>query len=93
VAEENGIPLFGGFLLSTHAGACAAMGWDFFDMGYKTGEIAVRIKNGESPAKIPFQSMTDIKLYLNLKAGERQGLKFSPEIIKRASEIFAAEEK
>lgn len=93
VAEENGIPLFGGFLLSTHAGACAAMGWDFFDMGYKTGEIVMRVKNGESPAKIPFQSMTNIKLHLNLKAAERQGLKFSPDIIKRASEIFAAEEK
>jgi len=62
-------------------------------MGYKTGEIVMRVKNGESPAKIPFQSMTNIKLHLNLKAAERQGLKFSPDIIKRASEIFAAEEK
>ena len=93
VAEENGLPLFGGFLLSTHAGACAGLGWDFFDMGYKTGQIVLRVKAGEIPAAIPFQSMTSVKLHLNLKAAERQGVKFPPEVIKKASEIFAAEEK
>lgn len=92
VAEENGIPLFGGFLLATHAGACAAMGWDFFDMGYKTGQIVLRVKDGESPAKIPFQSMTDVKLHLNLKAAEKQGIVFSPEVRRRASEIIGAEQ-
>ncbi len=55
IAEENAIPLVGGFLLSTRAGACAAMGWDFFDMGMRTGQIVLRVKNGESPAAIPFQ--------------------------------------
>jgi putative ABC transport system substrate-binding protein len=90
VAEENGLPLFGGFLLSTHAGACAGLGWDFFDMGYKTGQIALRLKAGENPARIPFQNMTDVKLYLNLKAAEKQGVKFPSEVIKKASEVFPA---
>ncbi|MGB8951472.1 MAG: ABC transporter substrate-binding protein [Candidatus Aminicenantales bacterium] len=93
VAEENAIPLFGGFPLSTHLGACAAMGWDFFDMGYKGGLIAVRVKNGESPAGIPFQSMSDIKLYLNLAAAEKQGVRFSEEVLKRANEVIPSKEK
>jgi putative ABC transport system substrate-binding protein len=88
IAEENGIPLFGGFLLSTHSGACAAMGWDFYGMGYKSGEIAVRVKNGESPAKVPFQSMTDDKLSINLKTAEQQGVTFPPDVLKQASEII-----
>ncbi|MFQ6070747.1 MAG: ABC transporter substrate-binding protein [Candidatus Aminicenantales bacterium] len=92
VAEENRIPLFGGFLLSTQAGACAAMGWDFFDMGYRTGKIAIRIKEGENPSRIPIQYMSEIKLYLNLKAAEVQGITFSPEIIKRAAKIMGKEE-
>lgn len=91
VAEENSIPLFGGFLLSTHLGACAAVGWDFYEMGYMTGQIVLRVKKGESPAKIPFQSMAGVKLYLNLKAAERQGVKFSADALKRASEILAAD--
>ena len=90
-AEENGIPLFGGFLSSTRLGAWAAMGWDFVDMGYRTGEIAVRIRNGESPARIPFQSMANVKLWLNLRAAARQNVRFSPDVIKRASQIEGQE--
>ncbi|MFB0566195.1 MAG: ABC transporter substrate-binding protein [Candidatus Aminicenantaceae bacterium] len=91
-AKENSIPLFGGFPLSTHLGACAAMGWDFFDMGYKTGKIALRVKDNESPARIPIQYMKKIKLHLNLQAAEKQGIAFSDEIMKRADEILGMEE-
>jgi len=93
VAEENGLPLFGGFPMSTQAGACAAMGWDFCDMGYKSGQVAIRVKNGENPAGIAFQGMTSVKLHLNLKAAEKQGVKLSSEILQRASDIIATEDK
>lgn len=87
IAEENAIPLFGGFLLSTRAGACAAMGWDFFDLGTRTGRIVLRVKNGESPAAIPIQGMTDVKLWLNRTSAARQGVKFPDDVLKQASEI------
>ena len=93
VAEENSIPLFGGFLLSTHRGACAALGWDFFDMGHKAGEIAIRVKGGESPAKIPIQYMSKVRMHLNLDAAEKQGIKFSDEVLRKADEVADAEEK
>jgi putative ABC transport system substrate-binding protein len=88
VADDNGIPLFGGFLRSTELGACAAMGWEFFDMGYKTGQIVLRVKGGESPIKIAFQSMTTVKLHLNQKAAEKQGVKFPDAVLRRASEVL-----
>ena len=93
VAEENGLPLFGGFPMSTQVGACAAMGWDFYDMGYRSGQVAIRVKNGENPAGIPFQGMTSVKLHLNLKAAEKQGVKLSSEILQRASDIIVPGEK
>jgi len=93
VAEENSIPLFGGFLLSTHRGACAALGWDFFEMGYKAGEIAFRVKGGESPAKIPIQYMSKVRMHLNLDAAEKQGIKFSDEVLRKADEVVGAKEK
>lgn len=92
VAKDLGIPLFGGFLLSTHEGACAAMGWDFFDMGYKAGKIALRIKNGENPEDIPIQYMSKVRLYLNLKAAEKQGITFSDQVLKSADEVLDVEE-
>lgn len=93
VASENRVPLFGGQPYSTGLGACAALGWDFYDMGYKTGKIAIRVKNGENPATIPFQYMSETKLSLNLKAAEKQGIRFSEEILKRADEVIPAETK
>lgn len=91
MAQDNGIPLFGGNLVATRLGACAALGWDFFEMGYKSGQIAVRIKNGESPAQIPIQYMSKIRLYLNLDAATKEGVKFLPEVIKRADDIIEQE--
>lgn len=92
VASENSIPLFGGFLMSTQLGACAALGWDFFDMGYKSGLVAARVKNGESPADIPFQYMDKVLLNLNLEVARRQGVEFPDEILSRADKVIYPEE-
>jgi putative ABC transport system substrate-binding protein len=93
VAEENAVPLFGGFLFSTQLGACAALGWDFFEMGYKAGEIAVRVKKGENLARIPFESMSKVKLYLNLDAAKNQGVKFSDAVLKKADKVLSEDKK
>jgi putative ABC transport system substrate-binding protein len=91
LARENAVPLFGGFPLFTRLGACAAMGWDFFEMGYKTGEIATRVKNGEDPGRIPIQSMSRVRLHINLAAAKLQGVEFSPQVIGRADDIIEQE--
>ncbi len=93
VADENAIPLFGGALFSTNLGACAALGWDFFEMGHKAGQVAIRVKNGESPAGIPIQYMKDIKLHLNLNAAAKQGVEFSEDVLTKANEILRIEGK
>jgi putative ABC transport system substrate-binding protein len=89
-AEENALPLFGSFLRSVEFGACAALGYDFYDMGVKTGRLAVRVKNGESPAGIPIQSMDEVKLYVNTAAAARQGVVFSKGILDRAARSLSA---
>ena len=92
LARDNAVPLFGGFPLFTRLGACAALGWDFFEMGYKTGEIASRVKNGENPGRIPLQSMSRVRLHLNLGAAKMQGVEFSPQVIGRADDIIGQNE-
>lgn len=91
VAEENAIPLFGGFLMSTRMGACAALGWDFFEMGYKAGDIALEVMNGKSPGEIPIQYMSTAKLFLNLDAARKQSIRFSEKIRLAADEIMSVE--
>jgi len=87
-ADEYGVPLFGGALFSARLGACAALGWDFFDMGFKAGEIAVQVINGKSPAEIPIQYMTEVKLHVNLDAARKQGVAFPQAVLERAEKIF-----
>jgi len=93
-AEENAVPLFASFLRSVEFGACAALGFDFYDMGIKTGRLAVRVKNGESPGRIPIQSMDTVKLYLNPGAASRQGVVFPKGVLDRmtrsVSSVFGA---
>ena len=93
VADENAIPLFGGFLLSTRLGACAALGWDFTQMGYMAGRIALRVKDGEDPAQIPIQEMKEVKLYLNTDAAARQKIDFPGHVLSAADEIYTGKEE
>jgi putative ABC transport system substrate-binding protein len=88
VAAENAVPLFGGFLYSVELGACAAQGWDFFEMGYRAGLIALRIKNGEKPAMIAFQYMDKVLLHLNLGVAARQKIVFPDDVLERADRIL-----
>lgn len=90
-ADENAVPLFGGFLRATRLGACAAMGYDFFEMGQRAGKMVLRVKAGEKPAAIPFEVVTGIELSLNLAAAARQGVVFPPDVIKSASEVLTRE--
>lgn len=92
LARDNSMPLFGGSPLFARLGACAALGWDFFEMGYKAGEIASQVKNGEAPSGIPYQSMSHVRFYLNLQAAKMQGVEFSSEVLARADEIIGREE-
>jgi len=66
LAEANRIPLFAAFSTGAEFGACASMGFDFSDIGIKTAELVIRIKEGESPARIPFQYIDRVR-FLSMK--------------------------
>lgn len=92
LARDNSVPLFGGSPLFARLGACAALGWDFFEMGYNAGEIASRVKNGEDPGRIPIQSMSRVRLHLNLAAAKTQGVELRPQVIERADDIIGKDD-
>jgi len=87
VADENRLPLVGSFLRAVEFGACAAVGFSFYDMGYETGLLAIRVMNGESPARIPIRTMDDIKIYIEPDAAARQGLVLSRDLLGRVDKI------
>lgn len=81
VANEKNIPLFCGELDSMKRGSSAASGFDYHDIGYETGLMALKIlKENKKPADIPVQlPPKDIKLVINKKAAKEQGLELKKE--------------
>ncbi|WP_339146319.1 MULTISPECIES: ABC transporter substrate-binding protein [unclassified Sutcliffiella] len=75
VASNEKIPLFAGDLDSMEAGAVAASGFNYYDLGYETGLMAVQILKGEKKAsEIPVSYPQNLKLTINTDAAEAQGV-------------------
>ncbi len=80
VANEKKIPVFTGELDSLKRGCFAAYGFDYYDIGYQAGEMAVAILKGEAkPAEIKPEYPKKLKLVINKQAAEKQGIKLKPE--------------
>ncbi|MBM7655061.1 ABC transporter substrate-binding protein [Neobacillus cucumis] len=80
VANNKKIPLFVGELDSMKKGAVAASGFSYFDLGYQSGLMATDILTGKKkPSEIPVELPKGLKLVINKKAAEAQGLKVKDE--------------
>lgn len=81
VAEKNKLPLFVGDVDSVKRGGFATFGYEYFDIGYTTGKMAVEIlKTGKKPAELPVRFPEKLDLYLNLKAAANQGIEVTQSI-------------
>lgn len=80
VTNEKDIPLFVGELDSMKRGAVAASGFEYHDIGYDSGLMAVDIlKENKKPADIPVRLPQNLKLIINKQAAEEQGLEIKDE--------------
>ncbi|HZK04588.1 MAG TPA: ABC transporter substrate-binding protein [Actinomycetaceae bacterium] len=85
VAEDRQVPVVVGEGDSVVRGGVATYGISYFDLGYQTGEMAVRILNGEAePATMPVETQDELLVYLNLGAADRMGVEIPQELIDRA---------
>lgn len=88
VCNDKNIPLFGGGTESVPRGAIAALGFDYFDVGYTAGLKAAQILKGEKKAGDIPSSLTDkLILVLNLKAAGEQGVKIDEKYVKMAEKV------
>ncbi|MCB4792815.1 MAG: ABC transporter substrate-binding protein [Elusimicrobia bacterium] len=72
----------------TKAGALFSLDCDFNDIGRQSGEIALKIAEGEKPGTIPLAFPRKTRLSLNLIAAKKIGIKLSGDMPKYASEVF-----
>ena len=75
VANANKLPLIVGELDSVARGGLAAYGFEYYDIGFEAGQMAVKILTGEAtPADVPAQYPQNLKLVINKEAAETLGL-------------------
>jgi putative ABC transport system substrate-binding protein len=88
VCNDKNKPLFGGGTESVPRGSIAALGFDYFQVGYTAGLKAVEIlKNGKNPGEVPSSLTKKLQLVVNTKAAKDQGLMLDPKFIKMADEV------
>lgn len=82
------IPVFVNQLELIEDGACAAVGQDFFELGYQAGQLVAQVMRGKPPEQIPPQVVKEVKIYLNLKAADEQRVLFPSSILKKADRVI-----
>ncbi len=64
---------------------------DYKDLGKQTGEVALRILNGEKPSDLQFVRPRKFVISLNLLIAKRLGIVIPSGIIQEASEVVGEE--
>ncbi|MFL6557084.1 MAG: ABC transporter substrate binding protein, partial [Bacillus sp. (in: firmicutes)] len=65
-------------------GTFASYGFDYHDLGYSTGKMAVEILKGKKPSEIPIGFPENLELVINKKAAQEEGITLTDELIKDA---------
>ncbi|KAA0966210.1 ABC transporter substrate-binding protein [Sporosarcina sp. ANT_H38] len=80
VAYDNKLPMMVGELDSVKRGGLAAYGFNYHDLGYETGQMAVKILKGESKAsELPVQVPKNLKFVINEETASKIGLEIKEE--------------
>jgi putative ABC transport system substrate-binding protein len=74
VAEEAKIPVICGEANMVTGGGFATLGINYFNLGYQTGEMAVRVLNGESTATMPVESLKEFDFTINGNVADSIGI-------------------
>ncbi len=89
VANENRKPLFANDPASSPRGAVAALGIDYADQGYESGQMAARILKGEkTAADIAIEKSKKGFLAVNTRAAELQGVTLPADILAQAAQKY-----
>jgi putative ABC transport system substrate-binding protein len=89
VCDGSRIPLFVGNTDQVPQGAIAALGFDYFQVGYSAGKKAVQIlKDGKKAGDIPSGLAENLTLYISLKAAEKQGVTIPQKYLDQADKVY-----
>ena len=87
VAVANQLPMMVGELDSVKRGGLAAYGFEYFDLGYQTGQMAVKVlKEGNEPASLPVQTPQSLTFVVNEETAVKMGIEIKDDWHSEVSE-------
>jgi putative ABC transport system substrate-binding protein len=87
IALINKLPLFGSASGAVNSGALGSVGLDWYRIGVETGQVAIRVLNGEKPGDIAIASASVTSLSLNPKSAKLMGVELPADLIAQAARI------
>jgi ABC-type uncharacterized transport system substrate-binding protein len=87
-AKKSRIPLVGFAPANARMGAFMTVSMDFYDNGMASGRLAMRVLNGEDPAKIPFEAVRKTRFLVNLATAAQLGITIPEGLVKSADEVI-----
>jgi ABC-type uncharacterized transport system substrate-binding protein len=87
-ARKAKLPVFAFQKVQAQEGAAITLARDYHDAGREAAFLAARIMRGEKPASIPFQSLNETKLIINLEAARTSGLSVPSSLLSKADEVI-----
>lgn len=87
--KERQVPVIATTIFQVEDGASITYGFSYLELGKQTGEIAVRVLNGEDANDIPVEIIKDVDLVINLKQfKEVLNLELDEELLNEAKIIL-----
>lgn len=88
VAEDKQIPVIAAEAGTVEGGAIATLGIDYFQLGYQTGEMAIKIlTEGAEPASLPVEFSREYSYLVNPGAAERMNATIPDAILAEADTV------
>lgn len=84
VSEEAKLPVISGEALPVKNGALATIGIEYKELGRQTGEMALKIANGEDPATMPVETQKEISKIFNKRTAETIGIEIPKDLLEGA---------
>ena len=88
VANDNKKPLFANDPSSAARGASAALGIDYEQVGYESGQMAAMFLSGKPMSEIKVEKASLGLLAINTKAASEQGVTFPADVMKDVKQTY-----
>jgi len=88
VGVDNRIPVYAGDIDLVRRGAIAAIGTDYYNLGWQTGNIVVRVLRGEKPGGIPVAVAEKAVLDVNPHMAMEMGVTIPPDVLSQADGVI-----